>query len=63
MNILDFQKRKCRREPISMVTYYDFSSAMVLNGTGIDCLLVGDSLMMVMHGFDSTVHATVEHAN
>ena len=63
VNILDFQKRKYRREPISMVTCYDFSSAMVLNGTGIDCLLVGDSLMMVMHGFDSTVHATVEHAN
>ena len=60
MNILDFQKRKCRREPISMVTCYDFSSAVVLNGTDIDCLLVGDSLAMVMHGFDSTVHATVD---
>ena len=60
MNILDFQKRKCRREPISMVTCYDFSSARVLNDTDIDCLLVGDSLAMVMHGFDSTVHATVD---
>ncbi len=43
-----------------MVTCYDFTSAQVLNGTAIDCLLVGDSLAMVMHGFDSTVHATVE---
>lgn len=60
MNVLDFQKRKCGREPISMVTCYDFTSAQVLNGTDIDCLLVGDSLAMVMHGFDSTVHATVE---
>jgi len=32
----------------------------VLNDTEVDTLLVGDSLAMVMHGFDSTVHATVD---
>ena len=60
MNILDFGKRKCAGEKISMVTCYDFWSAQVLNETDVDTLLVGDSLAMVMHGFDSRVHATVE---
>ena len=60
MNVLDFGKRKTAHQPISMVTCYDYWSARVLNATEIDTLLVGDSLAMVMHGFDSTVHATVE---
>ena len=60
MNVLDFNKRKAANHPISMVTCYDYWSARVLNETEIDTLLVGDSLAMVMHGFDSTVHATVE---
>ncbi len=60
MNIQDFSRRKQRGEKISMVTCYDHWSARILNDTDIDTLLVGDSLAMVMHGFDSTVHATVE---
>ena len=42
-----------------MVTCYDHWSAKILNESQIDTILVGDSLAMVMHGFDSTVHATV----
>ena len=34
-----------------MVTCYDAWSARILNGTDVDCLLVGDSLAVVMHGF------------
>ena len=60
MNTLDFARRKAAKAPISMVTCYDYWSAQVLNRTEVDCLLVGDSLAMVMHGFDSTVQATVE---
>ncbi len=60
MNTLDFAKRKAAQKPISMVTCYDYWSAQVLSGTAVDCLLVGDSLAMVMHGFDSTVHATID---
>lgn len=60
VNVLDFPKRKAARHPISMLTCYDFWSARVLNETEVDCLLVGDSLATVMHGFDSTAHATVE---
>ncbi len=60
LSVLDFAARKAAREKISMVTCYDYTSAQVLNETDVDTLLVGDSLAMVMHGFDSTVHATVE---
>lgn len=60
MNVLDFPTRKLNREKISMVTCYDFWSAQILERTDVDCLLVGDSLAMVMHGFDSTVHADTD---
>ena len=60
MNTLDFAKRKAANDPIAMVTCYDYWSARVLSRTEVDCLLVGDSLAMVMHGFDSTVHATID---
>ena len=43
-----------------MVTCYDFWSAQILAESTVDTLLVGDSLAMVMHGFPSTVHATVD---
>ncbi len=60
MNVLDFPARKTARQKLSMVTCYDFWSAQILNETRVDSLLVGDSLAMVMHGMDSTVHADVE---
>jgi 3-methyl-2-oxobutanoate hydroxymethyltransferase len=60
MTTHDFIKRKTQSKKISMVTCYDFWSATILNDTDVDCLLVGDSLAMVMHGFDSTNHATPE---
>jgi len=60
LSVLDFANRKLANEKISMVTCYDYTSAQVLNQTDVDTLLVGDSLAMVMHGFDSTVHADVD---
>ncbi|MCB1647017.1 MAG: 3-methyl-2-oxobutanoate hydroxymethyltransferase [Pseudomonadales bacterium] len=60
MKIQDFAKKKQNREKISMVTCYDHWTAQILSETEVDCLLVGDSLAVVMHGFDSTVHATTE---
>ncbi|MFW6092556.1 MAG: 3-methyl-2-oxobutanoate hydroxymethyltransferase [Pseudomonadota bacterium] len=60
LSVLDFTGMKGSDRKISMVTCYDFWSAQVLNDTDVDCLLVGDSLAMVMHGFDSTVYADVE---
>lgn len=60
MNTLEFKARKQLRQKISMVTCYDFWSAQILNRTEVDSLLVGDSLAMVMHGMDSTVHADID---
>ena len=60
INVNTFKQRKLKGLTLSMVTCYDAWSARILNSTDIDCLLVGDSLAVVMHGFDSTVHATTE---
>ena len=60
INVNTFKQRKQSGSRLSMVTCYDTWSARILNGTDVDCLLVGDSLAVVMHGFDSTVHATIE---
>ena len=60
LTVNGFRAKKNRGEKISMVTCYDFWTAQILNSTSIDSLLVGDSLAMVMHGFDSTVHADIE---
>lgn len=60
MNILDWQTRKKSKQKISMLTCYDFWSASLLNKTNVDCLLVGDSLAMVMHGYKNTLFATTE---
>ena len=60
MNLQTFRQRKMAGEKISMVTCYDYWSAQILAESTVDTLLVGDSLAMVMHGFPSTVHATVD---
>lgn len=43
-----------------MLTGYDYSMAQILDGCGIDAILVGDSLGMVVQGKDSTVEVTIE---
>jgi 3-methyl-2-oxobutanoate hydroxymethyltransferase len=58
--IRDFYKMKQAGEKIAMLTCYDYSTAVLAEGAGVDCLLVGDSLAMTMHGFPDTLHATVE---
>ncbi len=60
MNIHDFKKMKLENRKISMVTAYDYLGAKAVGDSEIDCILVGDSAAMVMHGFDSTIHATPE---
>jgi 3-methyl-2-oxobutanoate hydroxymethyltransferase len=46
---------------ISALTAYDYPSARLLDEAGIDLLLVGDSLGMVVLGFPDTTHVTLEH--
>ena len=58
--ILDLQAMKQKNEKISFVTCYDYCFAKIINSSDIDGILIGDSASMVMHGFDSTVHATVD---
>jgi 3-methyl-2-oxobutanoate hydroxymethyltransferase len=59
-SVLDFPRAKAKQQLISMVTCYDYTSARIVETTSIDCILVGDSLAMTMHGFDSTLPATPE---
>ncbi|MCB1828299.1 MAG: 3-methyl-2-oxobutanoate hydroxymethyltransferase, partial [Coxiellaceae bacterium] len=60
MNILDFQKKKNKNEKITFVTCYDYTSARIADASDVDCILVGDSLAMTMHGYSTTVPATME---
>ena len=60
MNIFDFNKKKAAGEKITMVTCYDYTSALICDKTSVDTLLVGDSLSMTMHGHPTTVQASIE---
>lgn len=60
MTILDFQKMKRDNIPISMVTCYDNWTAIIANNAEVDCLLVGDSLAMVVYGHSSTIPADTD---
>ncbi len=58
--VLEFQEAKIQNRPISMVTAYDSWSARLVQESPIDAILVGDSVAMVVHGFETTLNATVE---
>ncbi len=58
--VSSFLKAKKNGEKISMLTAYDYSTAKLLDGAGVDSLLVGDSLGMVMLGYENTLQVTVE---
>ena len=60
MTIFNFYEKKKNKAKISMVTCYDYTSARILAQTTVDCLLVGDSVAMTMHGFKDTLSATLE---
>ena len=53
-------EKKHRGEKITMLTAYDFSTAAMMDEVGIDIILVGDSLGMVVLGYDSTLPVTME---
>lgn len=59
MKISDFKAYKAAQKKISMVTCYDYTSAMILSSSNVDCILVGDSAAMTMHGHDSTLPISV----
>jgi 3-methyl-2-oxobutanoate hydroxymethyltransferase len=53
-------QKKLRRQPISAVTAYDYASARLVDEAGLDVVLVGDSLAMVMQGHENTLAVTME---
>jgi 3-methyl-2-oxobutanoate hydroxymethyltransferase len=60
MNVRDFATKKQHGVPISMVTCYDAWSAALIADTDIDCVLVGDSLAMVVYGHETTLPADMD---
>lgn len=57
--ILDFARARADARPIVMVTAYDALMARLVAASAVDAILVGDSAAMVVHGFASTVEATL----
>jgi len=55
----DFVRMKKEKEPIVMMTAYDYPSAKLVEKANVDLILVGDSLGMVVLGYDSTIPVTV----
>ena len=60
VRVPDLREKKKRGEKIVMLTAYDFSMARVLDGAGIDIVLVGDSLGMVVLGYETTLPVTMD---
>jgi 3-methyl-2-oxobutanoate hydroxymethyltransferase len=60
ITIEDFRKKKEHGSPITMLTGYDYSMAIALDRAGIDAILVGDSLGMVVLGYETTLPVTME---
>ncbi len=60
VNVSTLRKMKSEGEPIACLTAYDASYANLVDAAGSDLVLVGDSLGMVVQGYDTTVPVTVD---
>ncbi len=54
------KEMKKKGEKISMLTAYDFPTAAIMDNAGIDLILIGDSVGMVVLGYDSTIPVTMD---
>src|SRR5262244_1122414 len=54
------REKKQRHEPVTCLTAYDYASARLVDEAGIDLILVGDSLAMVVLGYENTLPVTVD---
>lgn len=58
--VVTVQKAKENKEKVTMLTAYDYSMAKLIDEAGINMILVGDSLGMVMLGYEDTLSVTME---
>jgi len=59
MTVPDFREAKVRGDKLAVVTAYDYTSARLAEEAGVDCLLVGDSLGMVIQGHPTALPVTL----
>lgn len=59
-SVLTFRNAKQKNKRLTMLTAYDYSTAKLIDASGIDSVLVGDSLGMVMLGYEDTLSVTME---
>ncbi|GGG05076.1 3-methyl-2-oxobutanoate hydroxymethyltransferase [Paenibacillus aceti] len=60
LNIVKMKRMKQEGEPISMITAYDYPSAVLAEEAGVDMILVGDSLGNVVLGYNTTIPVTLD---
>ncbi len=61
MYLADLQKKITSGEKVAMLTCYDATFAKLMEHAGVDILLVGDSLGMVLHGAENTLNVSMHH--
>lgn len=60
MTVLDFKRYKEEGKKFTYVTGYDYTTASIINESDVEVILVGDSLGMIMLGYDGTTNVTME---
>jgi 3-methyl-2-oxobutanoate hydroxymethyltransferase len=60
VTILKLRRQKNKKEKTVMVTAYDYPQAIIADGAGVDCILVGDSLGMTTLGHKTTIPVTMD---
>jgi 3-methyl-2-oxobutanoate hydroxymethyltransferase len=61
INLAELRRMRLEGEPIACLTAYDASFALIADRVGVDVVLIGDSLGMVMQGGDTTTRVTVDN--
>src|ERR1700743_2741495 len=60
VTIQTLQDKKSKGAPIVALTAYDYATARLVDEAGVDFILVGDSLAMVVMGYDNTLPVTMD---